>query len=47
MKNSVIDCFELTKKFGKFTALQDVNMSIEQGEILANLGPSGSVKTTL
>jgi sulfate/thiosulfate transport system ATP-binding protein len=37
----------ITKTFGDFTALQDVQLSIASGTLVALLGPSGSGKTTL
>ncbi|TQR20366.1 ABC transporter ATP-binding protein [Psychrobacillus vulpis] len=36
----------MTKKFGEFTALHDINLEIEEGEFFALLGPSGCGKTT-
>lgn len=36
----------ITKKFGDFTALHDINLEIEEGEFFALLGPSGCGKTT-
>ncbi|MCB2136818.1 MAG: ABC transporter ATP-binding protein [Rhodobacteraceae bacterium] len=37
----------LTKRFGGFTAADNVNLDIRRGEFLTLLGPSGSGKTTL
>lgn len=35
------------KKFGDFTALNDVSISVDEGEFVCFLGPSGCGKTTL
>lgn len=37
----------LTKKFGKFVAVDDVSLKIEEGKTLGLVGESGSGKTTL
>src|SRR6056297_162422 len=37
----------LTKRFGAFTAVDDVGLSIERGEFRSIIGPNGAGKTTL
>src|SRR5712675_2877552 len=37
----------VTKQFGEFAAVDDVNLDIPTGALLALLGPSGCGKTTL
>ncbi len=37
----------ITKSFGRFTALKDVSFAMQQGEFVSILGPSGCGKTTI
>lgn len=43
---AIIEIRDLVKKFGKFTALDGVNMSVVEGEVHAFLGPNGAGKST-
>ena len=38
---------EITKRFGKFTALSAITLAVERGKLMIFLGPSGCGKTTL
>ncbi len=42
-----VELKNITKKFGSFTASDNVNFGIEKGKLVALLGPSGSGKTTI
>ena len=44
---SAIIIKELTKKFGEFTAVDNVSFSVETGELFGLLGPNGAGKTTI
>ena len=43
----ILECQKLTKKYGNFFALSNVDLSLERGKIVGLLGPNGSGKTTL
>ena len=46
MKQVVVETKDLTKKYGEFTAVNKLNLQIQEGEIFGFLGPNGAGKTT-
>jgi ABC-2 type transport system ATP-binding protein len=42
----VIETVGLTRYYGSLAAVQDLNLSVEQGELFGFLGPNGAGKTT-
>lgn len=46
-KNQVITCSSLTKKYGRKSVLNGVDLAVPAGEIFALLGTNGTGKTTL
>lgn len=46
MGKKVIEIFGLTKKYGSFTAVDNLNLTISKGEIFGLLGPNGAGKST-
>ena len=43
----ILECRDLSKRFGQTQALDLVNLKIEPGRVIGLLGPNGSGKTTL
>jgi ABC-2 type transport system ATP-binding protein len=43
---NIIEIKNLTKKFGNFTAVDNMNLNVKEGEIFGFLGPNGAGKTT-
>lgn len=44
---TILECKELTKRFGSSVVLNEIELSIQRGRIVGLLGPNGSGKTTL
>ena len=44
--NKVLEINQLTKRFGSFTAVNDISFSVEKGNVYGLLGPNGSGKST-
>jgi len=47
MKEMILEARNLVKKYGNLTAVKDVNLAVQRGEILGLLGPNGAGKTTI
>ena len=44
--SAIVRTIDLTKRFGAVTALNGLNLSVAQGEVVGVLGPNGAGKTT-
>ncbi len=43
---TILQTSKLTKRYGKFTALADLDLTVQKGEVLGYLGPNGAGKST-
>ena len=46
MSKLSLDINNLTKRFGKFTALDNITLTVNEGEVFGYIGPNGAGKTT-
>ena len=46
MSNFSLETVNLTKKFGKLTALNSINLTVNEGEVFGYIGPNGAGKST-
>ncbi|GAA1490469.1 amino acid ABC transporter ATP-binding protein [Brachybacterium sacelli] len=46
-KRALVELTNVTKHFGSFQALSDINLTIPEGQVAIVIGPSGSGKSTL
>ncbi len=44
---SILQTLSLTRRFGEITAVHDLNLTVEAGEVFGLLGPNGAGKTTV
>ena len=47
MGSAILEVRNLTKEFRGFTAVDDVNLQVQEGHIHALIGPNGAGKTTV
>ena len=43
---TIIEAHNISKRFGDITAVEDLNLEVDEGEVLGFLGPNGAGKTT-
>lgn len=46
MSRNIIEVRDFTKKYGKFTAVDNVSFDVEEGSVFSLLGPNGAGKST-
>jgi ABC-2 type transport system ATP-binding protein len=46
MADQIVETFKLTKTYGDFTAVDSLELKVDEGEIFGFLGPNGAGKTT-
>ncbi|NLW83331.1 MAG: ABC transporter ATP-binding protein [Phycisphaerae bacterium] len=47
MSDAIVTATHLSRDYGRFRALSDVNLTLERGRVIALLGPNGAGKSTL
>ena len=47
MQETILSAKNLTKKYGNFTALENVDITVYKGDIFGLIGRNGAGKTTL